>query len=119
MKSPNELYSLVQRLDAARTIRAEVITAMQSVFEGVKTGMPVHNATVQQTVQMLIDTISRDHDVLLCVNHLRQFDDELFSLFIIVDGMLDMICIFEYPIRWGLTIRLLDEHAVRHYLDDV
>ena len=114
MRNPKELRSLVQQLDVARTIRAEAITAMQSVFEGVKTGMPVHNATVQQTVQMLIDTISRDHDVLLCVNHIRQFDDELFTHAL-------NVCVLSLIIgeRQGFSLSELEHLGVGALLHDI
>jgi HD-GYP domain-containing protein (c-di-GMP phosphodiesterase class II) len=52
---------------------------MQSVFEGVKTGAPIHSVTVQQTVQRLLETLMSNHDVLLCAHYIRQFDGELFT----------------------------------------
>ncbi len=114
MRNPNELYSLVQRLDAARTLRAEVITAMQSVFEGVKTGTPIHSATVQQTVEMLLDTISRDHAVLLCVNHIRQFDDELFTHAL-------NVCVFSLivGVRYGFSLTQLEHLGAGALLHDI
>lgn len=72
------LDSLAQELDRARTVRAEAMTTMQSIFEGVKTGAPLRLARVTQTVRTLMDSVLRQHEALLCLSHLRQFDaDEL------------------------------------------
>jgi HD-GYP domain-containing protein (c-di-GMP phosphodiesterase class II) len=73
------LDSLTSELDQARTIRAEAMTTMQSIFEGVKTGAPINVASVKQAVHALMDSVLRHHDTLLCLNHLRQYDAEQFT----------------------------------------
>ena len=60
-------------------MRTEAITAVQSIFEGVKTGTPISSAVVQETVQTLIAQILHRHDALLSLIHIRQYDTNLFA----------------------------------------
>lgn len=70
---------LEKELAKARTVRTEAMTAVQSIFEGVKTGVPISNSAVKETVQTLIVQIIHGHDALLCLSHIRQYDTNLFA----------------------------------------
>ena len=74
---PVALDALTKELDRARTVRAEAMTTMQSIFEGVKTGTPICIESVKQTVHTLMDSVLRHHDALLYLSHLRQFDADV------------------------------------------
>jgi HD-GYP domain-containing protein (c-di-GMP phosphodiesterase class II) len=70
---------LEQELIKARTIRTEALTAVQGIFEGVKTGQPINSAEVKETVHGLIGEILQGHSALLCLIHIRQYDTNLFT----------------------------------------
>ncbi len=76
---PKELEAFTLALEEARTIRTEALTVVQSIFEGVKIGAPINSVTVKQTVHTLMEQVLHNHDALLCLSHMREFDASLFT----------------------------------------
>jgi HD-GYP domain-containing protein (c-di-GMP phosphodiesterase class II) len=74
-----ETRSLTEELMIARTVRNEALTALQGIFEGVKTGAPIDNTTAKKTVHTLMDTILRRHDSLVSLIHMQQFNANMFT----------------------------------------
>jgi HD-GYP domain-containing protein (c-di-GMP phosphodiesterase class II) len=74
-----ELGTLERELVLARAVQTEAMTAVQSIFEGVKTGAPIDSAAVKQTVYTLLDSTLRSHDPLVSLIHIRQYDANLFA----------------------------------------
>jgi HD-GYP domain-containing protein (c-di-GMP phosphodiesterase class II) len=71
--------ALERELARAHTVRTEAMTAVQSFFEGVKTGIPISNAAVREAVHTLTAQILQGHDALLSVIHIRHYDTNLFA----------------------------------------
>ncbi len=70
---------LSQDLLTARMVQSEAVTALQGIFEGVKTGSPINNVAVKKTVSSLMHTLLHQHDVLLSVIHMQRNDTNMFS----------------------------------------
>lgn len=70
---------LGHELERARAVRAEAMATVESIFEGVKTGAPINVEAVKQTVRTLIDSVLHNDDALICLNHIQQFDADLFT----------------------------------------
>ncbi len=70
---------LVRELATARRIRAEALTAIQGIFEGVKTGVSINSTAVRETVHGLMDTILRRHDPLISLIHMQRYDVSMFA----------------------------------------
>jgi HD-GYP domain-containing protein (c-di-GMP phosphodiesterase class II) len=71
--------SPLPNLALARAVHTEATTAVQSLFEGTKTGAPLHSATAQEVVHRLMETVLSQHDVLAGVIHMRQFEANLYA----------------------------------------
>jgi HD-GYP domain-containing protein (c-di-GMP phosphodiesterase class II) len=74
-----ETRSLTEELMIARTVRNEALTALQGIFEGVKTSVPIDSTTVKKTVHSLMDTILHRHDSLVSLIHMQQFNANMFA----------------------------------------
>jgi HD-GYP domain-containing protein (c-di-GMP phosphodiesterase class II) len=66
-------------LALARAVHTEATTAVQSLFEGTKTGAPLQSATAREVVHHLMETVLSQHDVLAGVIHMRQFEANLYA----------------------------------------
>ncbi len=77
--SRDELAPLSQDLAAARMVRSEAMTALQGVFEGVKTGAPINNTLVKKTVSSLMQMLLHQHDMLLSLIHMQRGDVSMFG----------------------------------------
>ena len=71
--------SPMPNLALARAVHTEATTAVQSLFEGTKTGAPLHSAAAQEVVHHLMETVLSQHDVLAGVIHMRQFEANLYA----------------------------------------
>jgi putative nucleotidyltransferase with HDIG domain len=78
-EAARELGNLERELLLARTVQTEAMTAVESIFEGVKTGTPIDSAAVKQTVYTLLNNTLRSHDPLIALIHMRQYDANLFA----------------------------------------
>jgi HD-GYP domain-containing protein (c-di-GMP phosphodiesterase class II) len=76
---PQGLHALARELAVARAVRREAMTALQSIFEGVKSGAPIKNVEVKKTVHTLMDTILRRYDPLLSLIHMQRHDADMFA----------------------------------------
>ena len=65
-------------LALARTVHTEATTAVQSLFEGAKTG-PLHSAAAQEVVHHLMETVLSQHEALAGLIHMRQFEANLYA----------------------------------------
>jgi HD-GYP domain-containing protein (c-di-GMP phosphodiesterase class II) len=66
-------------LALARTVHTEATTAVQSLFEGTKTGAPLHSAAAQEVVHRLMETVLTQHEALAGLIHMRQFEANLYA----------------------------------------
>jgi HD-GYP domain-containing protein (c-di-GMP phosphodiesterase class II) len=66
-------------LALARTVHAEAMTAVQSLFEGTKTGAPLNSAAAQEVVYRLMETVLSQHEALAGLIHMRQFEANLYA----------------------------------------
>jgi HD-GYP domain-containing protein (c-di-GMP phosphodiesterase class II) len=73
------MHALARELEAARAVRAKAMTVMHMTFEGVRTGAPINSVAVKRTVHTLIESVLQNHDVLISLNHIQQFDTDLFT----------------------------------------
>jgi HD-GYP domain-containing protein (c-di-GMP phosphodiesterase class II) len=73
------LVSLMSNLALARAVHSEATTAVQSLFEGTKTGAPLQSAVAQEVVHRLMDTVLSQPDVLAGLIHMRQFEVNLYA----------------------------------------
>jgi len=73
------LVSSIPDLALARAVHTEATTAVQSLFEGTKTGAPLHSAAAQEVVHRLMETVLSQDDVLAGLIHMRQFEANLYA----------------------------------------
>jgi HD-GYP domain-containing protein (c-di-GMP phosphodiesterase class II) len=73
------LVSPMSNLALARAVHSEATTAVQSLFEGAKTGAPLQSAVAQEVVHRLMDTVLSQPDVLAGLIHMRQFEVNLYA----------------------------------------
>jgi HD-GYP domain-containing protein (c-di-GMP phosphodiesterase class II) len=66
-------------LALARTVHTEAMTAVQSLFEGTKTGAPLNSAAAQEVVHHLMETVLTQHEALAGLIHMRQFENNLYA----------------------------------------
>ena len=66
-------------LALARTVHTEAMTAVQSLFEGTKTGAPLNSAAAQEVVHCLMETVLSQHEALAGLIHMRQFETNLYA----------------------------------------
>ena len=66
-------------LALARTVHTEAMTAVQSLFEGTKTGAPLNSAAAQEVVHRLMETVLSQHEALAGLIHMRQFETNLYA----------------------------------------
>lgn len=66
-------------LALARTVHTETVTVVQSLFEGVRTGAPIHSGVAQEVVQTLLGTVLQRQETLASLIHMRQFDVNLYA----------------------------------------
>gem|GEM_PF-433225 len=66
-------------LALVRAVHTEAITAVQSLFEGTKTGAPLNSAVAQEVVHSLLETVLSQHDVLAGLIHMRRFEANLYA----------------------------------------
>jgi len=66
-------------LALVRTVYTEAMTAVQSLFEGTKTGAPIHSAAAQEVVHRLMETVLSQHEALAGLIHMRQFETNLYA----------------------------------------
>jgi HD-GYP domain-containing protein (c-di-GMP phosphodiesterase class II) len=66
-------------LALARTVHTEAMTAVQSLFEGTKTGAPLNSAAAQEVVYHLMETVLSQHEALAGLIHMRQFETNLYA----------------------------------------
>jgi cyclic di-GMP phosphodiesterase len=66
-------------LALARTVHTEAMTAVQSLFEGTKTGAPLNSAAAQEVVHRLMETVLSQHEALAGLIHIRQFETNLYA----------------------------------------
>lgn len=71
------LVSPLPDLALARAVHTEATTAVQSLFEGTKTGAPLHSATAQEVVRHLMETVLSQPEALAGLVHMRQFEPHL------------------------------------------
>lgn len=76
---PRELAPLAREFAAARAVRAEAMTALQGIFEGVRTGAPIDSPALKKTVYTLMDTILRRYDPILSLIHMQRNDISMFT----------------------------------------
>jgi putative nucleotidyltransferase with HDIG domain len=79
IEASQALGNLERELVLARIVQTEAMTAVESIFEGVKTGTPIDSAAVKQTVYTLLNNTLRSHDPLIGLIHMRQYDVNLFA----------------------------------------
>jgi HD-GYP domain-containing protein (c-di-GMP phosphodiesterase class II) len=70
---------ITQSIVAAKMARSVAMTAIQSVYEGVRTGSRVDNESVKRVVSSLIDTLLYQHDVMLSLIHMQRNDLNMFD----------------------------------------
>jgi HD-GYP domain-containing protein (c-di-GMP phosphodiesterase class II) len=73
------LVSPLPDLALARTVHTEATMAVQSLFEGTKTGAPLHSAAAQEVVHHLMETVLSQHEALAGLIHMRQFEVNLYA----------------------------------------
>jgi cyclic di-GMP phosphodiesterase len=125
--TPNALLTSAQRqqnavaigtlerdLAQAHAVRTEAMTLVQSLFEGVKTGIPVSSAVVREGIQTVVERVLQGHDALLSVTHMRHFDTNLFAH--VVD-----VCVFALVIgkHQGFDKQRLVELGIGALLHDI
>lgn len=76
---PHIQHSLSNELPLARAVRTEALAAVQSVFEGVKTGAPIDSPAIKAVVGGLLDSIMRRPEASLMLTQMRQFDADLLA----------------------------------------
>src|SRR5438552_1381969 len=64
-------------LALARAVYTEAMTAVQSIFEGAKTGAPLNSGAAQEVVHSLMETVLDHHAALMSLMHIRQFEANL------------------------------------------
>ena len=74
-----ELDPLTRKLVQAREVRAEAMAALQSVFEGVRTGAPINSMEVKRAVHAVMEEILQLHDPLLGLIHIQRNDVNMFA----------------------------------------
>ena len=78
-ETPENLHALARELAVARNVRNEAMTALQGIFEGVKSGTPIKEVEVKKTVHTLMGTILRRYDPLLSLIHMQRHDADMFA----------------------------------------
>ena len=63
----------------ARAVHTEATTAVQSLFEGTKTGAPLNSAAAQEVIHCLMETVLSQHEALAGLIHMRQFEANLYA----------------------------------------
>ena len=66
-------------LALARTVHTEATMAVQSLFEGTKTGAPLNSAVAQEVVHCLLETVLSQPEALTGLIHMRQFEVNLYA----------------------------------------
>ncbi len=66
-------------LTLAHAVHTEATIAVQSLFEGTKTGAPLNSAAAQEVVHRLMETVLSQHDVLAGLIHMRRFETNLYA----------------------------------------
>jgi len=66
-------------LALARAVHTEATTAVQSLFEGTKTGAPLNSAAAQEVVHRLMETVLSQPEALAGLIHMREFDTNLYA----------------------------------------
>jgi cyclic di-GMP phosphodiesterase len=66
-------------LALARAVHTEATTAVQSLFEGTKTGAPLNSAAAQEVVHRLMETVLSHPGALAGLIHMRQFEANLYA----------------------------------------
>ena len=69
-------------LEAACKVRDDAIKAVEDVFEGVKTGMPIDQPLLQQTANKLLDRVFNEGEALaeaVIIQNLKHFDKALYD----------------------------------------
>ena len=92
---------------AADEIRNDAINAMESIFEGVKTGESIDEPKLQQTVHALIQQVLAQGEAMveaMLIQNLRQFDKALYGHVVDVAVLSIMV---------GLQLEM-DENALQH-----
>lgn len=70
---------LTDDLSAARMVRSEAITTLQSVFEGIKTGSCIDNEAVKKTVASLLNILLYQHETMLSLIHMQGHNGDMFA----------------------------------------
>jgi HD-GYP domain-containing protein (c-di-GMP phosphodiesterase class II) len=78
-RSPLRRPSPIPDLALARAVHTEATIAVQSLFEGAKTGAPLNSAAAQVVVHRLMDTVLSQHEALAGLIHMRQFEANLYA----------------------------------------
>jgi len=78
-QTPQQPESPGPDLALARAVHTEAMTAVQSLFEGAKTGTPINSSAVQEVVHSLLETILSHHATLVGLIHMRQFEANLYA----------------------------------------
>jgi HD-GYP domain-containing protein (c-di-GMP phosphodiesterase class II) len=73
------LVSPMPDLALVRAVHTEATTAVQSLFEGTKTGAPLNSAAAQEVVHHLMETVLSQHEALAGLIHMRQFEANLYA----------------------------------------
>jgi HD-GYP domain-containing protein (c-di-GMP phosphodiesterase class II) len=66
-------------LALVRAVYTEAMTAVQSIFEGAKTGAPLNSGAAQEVVHSLLETMLSHHETLVSLIHMRQFEANLYA----------------------------------------
>src|SRR4029453_12689210 len=61
-------------LTLMRTVYTEALTAVQTIFEGAKTGAPLNSGAAQEVVRSLMEAMLSHHEALVSLIHIRQFE---------------------------------------------
>ena len=71
--------SALPNLALVRAVYTEAMTAVQSIFEGAKTGAPLNSGAAQEVVHSLMETVLGHHEALMSLMHIRQFEANLYT----------------------------------------
>jgi len=81
-KEASSFDNFDEGLNAAREIRLEAISAVEQVFEGIKTGLVLQSHCLDQVTRLLIDSLEEHEHGLLAeiqLQRMKQFDKSLFA----------------------------------------
>lgn len=78
-QTPQQPGLPVPDLALVRAVHTEAMTAVQSLFEGAKTGTPLNIGAAQDVVHSLLETVLSHRAMLVGLIHMRQFEANLYA----------------------------------------